>query len=226
MAKVKLITGYVPIGGHPRTSAEYGALGEKLAQVRSVPLKAFYRSLSNCWLYQWAMAQRSPITPEEGDNRAKNSLAYHAVNHQKTEWLAQAAVEDPYPDVFVWIDYGIFHLPGVTAEIIEDFAARIAENDLAIPGCWNRAIVPQHDPCWRFCGSVLICPRPLVAPLAAGVMSTALKHMKLSRRAEWEVNTWARLEQTDRLPIRWYKADHNSTLFTAYEAPNAGQTSD
>lgn len=216
MANVKLVTGYVPIIGHTRNAAEYGVLGEKLASVTGFPVRPYYHTLSQCWMHPFIDRLSFKVTHSEGDNPEKNTLAYHIVQHQKTEWLYHASLEDHDADVFVWIDYGIFHLPGVTKEIIETFLAGVRENDLAIPGCWMTGNVYDDFPCWRFCGSVIVCPRSQVKALDSAVKEEAKRHTQQSKNVTWEVNTWARVEKQGRVPIRWYAADHNQTLFTNY----------
>ena len=90
--KTRLVTAYVPIPNHPRTAKEYGDLGEQLGGV-PVRKKCFYNKLDDLWMTKYV--NKLPFTPRasEGDNSLKNSLAYHAVNHQKTSWLVQAADE-------------------------------------------------------------------------------------------------------------------------------------
>ena len=80
-------------------------------------------------------------THSVADNPKKNSLAYHIVQAQKTEWLVCGAMVDPMADVFFWIDYGIFHVPGVTSHIIREFLKRANnEQTIAIPGLLGRGL--------------------------------------------------------------------------------------
>lgn len=225
--KVKLITGYCPISGHPRSAQEYGRLGDKFRRITKVPLKAFYSQVGTLWPMRLAWELPFKPTVSEGDNPEKNTLEYHAVNHQKTEWLLRAMLEDENDDIdtFIWIDYGICHLPDVTPELIEEFALRVGRNDFAIPGCWEKPLVnaafSDRTPCWRFCGSMMVVPRQHVLALDAAVRSTLIRHVQKTHNVPWEVNTWARVEtRYPSLPIRWYKADHNASMFTNYEAPN------
>ena len=49
--KIKVVTGFVPIVGHPRTAAEYGALGEKLGELTDeFSVHPFYQKIEDCWL--------------------------------------------------------------------------------------------------------------------------------------------------------------------------------
>lgn len=209
----RLVTAYVPIAGHPRTAEQYGELGEKLGGC-PVRKKAFYQTVDTTWLAQHLRLLSSRPSWSTGDNPEKNSLAYHCVQHQKTEWLLQASREYD-DDVFVWVDYGIFHQPGVCNEAIVRFMESVEDQSIAAPGCWQTydAVDPNH-PCWRFCGSVLAVPRQHIEPLHEEVRAQARATISIFNNVEWEVNTWARVERKTKLPFRWYKADHDVSQFT------------
>jgi len=225
MNRIKVVTGYVPVPNHPRTAAEYGALGEKLGEI-PVLKHAFYERLERCWLHKFVEKQNKRLAPlalthSVGDNPAKNTMDYHIVQHQKFEWLGMAAAQDPSIDVFIWIDYGIFHVPGVTAAVILEFLAKVNDKDIAIPGCWDKhfmAPVSDAYPSWRFCGGVIVVPRLQIPALLNAVHTEVRKHTRQTKNITWEVNTLARVEQKDKVPIRWYQADHNATMFSGYGA--------
>lgn len=215
--RAKLVTAYVPIPNHPRTAAEYGALGEKLSGV-PVRKKCFYDQLQNLWMSKFI--NKLPFTPRSSvhDNPEKNTLAYHCVQHQKTSWLVQAADEDPEADVLVWVDYGIFRLPGITNKVIYEFMEKVDDQAIYVPGCWDKpAAIEAAYPCWRFCGSVLAVPRRYVDKLDFDCRVAARQHIGLTKNVEWEVNTWARVEKKTKQPFHWYKADHNESMFTGLE---------
>ena len=221
-AKVKVITGYVPIPGHPRSAKVYGELGEKLNGLIDVcPVRPFYDTMNNCWMTKFLNGYGVKVAPAAADNKEKNTVAYHCVQHQKFEWLLRAMEEDNAPDTFVWIDYGIYSVPGMEREPIVDFLRRIKKNDLAIPGCWTRfdqrcEAVGDFFPNWRFCGGVMVIPRRDIPMLHNAVKLMAAKRITQTQIVTWEVNTLYRVEKENILPIRWYQADHNPTLFTGY----------
>lgn len=226
---IQVVTGYVPIPGHPRSAEEYGKLGEKifipLVQA-GVNVKRYMEPLDACWLHKYVNRFKTKPEPSVADNPAKNTLAYHIVQHQKFAWLLKAAIEDPRPDTFVWLDYGIGHVPGVTPVVVGDFLDKLVAKppeQVTIPGCWPKtgglrsgSGVDFRIPCWRFCGGVLVVPRQKVHKLYKAVKTAALKHIDLTKNVEWEVNTLARVELASQHPIRWYQADHNETMFTGY----------
>lgn len=227
MGTVQVVTGYVPIPGHPRTAEEYGKLGEEvfipLVQ-NGVNAKKYMEPIEMCWLHKYVTRFKEKPAPSVADNPAKNTLAYHIVQHQKFAWLLKAAIEDPRPDVYVWLDYGVGHVPGVTANVVWDFLERVKAatvEKVTIPGCWPKdpEKIDLRYPCWRFCGGVLVVPRLRVHKLYKAVKTAALRHIDMTKNVEWEVNTLARVEQANQVPIRWYQADHNETMFT--EFPNA-----
>lgn len=217
---VRLVTGYVPIADHPRGPAVYGELGEKLGGV-PVRKKAFYSQVEHLWMAKYLRSLDFIPRASEGDNPDKNSLAYHIVNHEKTTWLKQAADEYPDADVVVWVDYGIFRLPGVNNESIVKFMESLDDKHIYAPGCWLPAPVESAFPCWRFCGSVLAVPTKLIHAFDYACRTTARQHIQKTHNVEWEVNTWARVEQGKRkFPIQWYRADHNVRMFT--DCPTLG----
>lgn len=223
MVRIKVVTGYVPILGHPRSVVEYGALGEKLGELATVaPVHPFYQKIEDCWLHKYIHENNLSPTWSVGDNPKKNSLKYQIATHQKFAFLAKALAADQTPDTFVWIDYGIHHVPGVTTDVIKDCLGRIREHDLAIPGCWGKddprcSSVGDMWPNWRFCGGLMVVPREHVIPLFAAVKRQVRTHLVLTNNITWDVNNVARVEQGGVLPIRWYQADHNETMFTAYQ---------
>lgn len=229
MGKVKIVTGYIPIETPHRSVQEYRQLGMRLKAV-PVPMQVFDEwPLAACWMNKFLhqrMIKQQQIGHAVGDNPGKNTMAYHVVQHQKIDWLRHAANLDPYQNMYVWIDYGIFSLPGVTRDIIVEFCERLADEErICIPGCWPGGPLgapnwPDDKINWRFCGSVLACPGELVHKLDFLIKERARHDIYRTHAATWEVNTWAKVErENSSLPIHWYPADHNATLFTGYRGP-------
>lgn len=217
---VLAVTGFVPIPGHPRSAADYERLGERFAQVSAAPVKMIRSTVEDCWLY--SLASERGARHREGDNPQKNTLAYHAVQHQKTEWLLQASRAQPEYDVLVWIDYGIFHVAGITPDLINGYLAIAAgERGLAIPGCWDEKLATslspdENYPFWRFCGGAFACHRDHIAAFDSAVKDAAAERLTRTGLVTWEVNDWRKVEEKKILPIRWYHADHNQTMFSNY----------
>jgi hypothetical protein len=219
----KLVTGYIPIQGHPRAASTYGELGEIFTKLDCVGAEfnvhPFYEQVGETWLWKLIKNQPYDVSHSAGDNPKKNSLAYHCVNHQKFGWLLKAALADPTAETYVWMDYGIAHQKGVTPDVINEFMASIRKDDFAIPGCWPKEGLAINDffPCWRFCGSVFVVPRKHLKKLYKGVKYAVAQHMQKHRNLPWEVNTLAEAEKKMLVPpIRWYAADHDASMFTNY----------
>lgn len=214
--KSHLVSAYVQLDEGHRPHAEYLRLGAKLIEL-PVPKTVFHDPLDCCWMHG-ALAGQNYKARHGGDEK-KNTLNYHIVQHQKTTWMLQAAALHPAIDIFVWIDYGIFHMEGVTPErIIDMMRACEDEEEIAIPGAWPKG--QDGGPCWRFCGSVIICHREYLARLDHRIRTAAMAHAAATGQIIWEVNTWDVVETQGGLPIRWYGASHNGSLFTAYRKAN------
>lgn len=215
----KLVTGYCPIQGHPRSAEEYGRLGENLfGGLRgNFIVHPYYETVQETWLAKLIQKMKIDVTHSTADNPKKNTLAYHCVNFQKFGWLLKAAMSDDRPDTFVWLDYGISHI-GVTSQMVNDMMSSIRKEDFAIPGCWPREglVINDYFPCWRFCGGLLVVPRDQVYPLYKVVKREIERHIQQTRNITWEVNVLAKVEPA--LPIRWYLADHNASMVENYDA--------
>jgi hypothetical protein len=217
---ITAVTAYVPIPNHPRSEATYRELGQQLHAV-DIPLMSVEARIEDCWLHEYLLQRQKRFTHSIADNPRKNSIAYHIVQAQKSEWLLEAAFVNPAADVLVWIDYGIFSIPGITGPIIRDFLHRARdEKAIAIPGCWDKNY--DYDdkwPCWRFCGGVIVVPREQVIDFDTAMKREYVAWLDRTNNLSWEVNTLARVEKNEpRLPIWHYKADHDASLFTAYKS--------
>jgi hypothetical protein len=218
---IAVVTGFVPIPEHPRPEAEYRKLGERLLNT-AVPhgmalCMAMEMKLTDCWLYQYLHWRGTEFTHSVSDNPKKNTPAYHVVQAQKSEFLLEAARSNTIPEVFVWIDFGIFHLRGMTDQILIDFLQRAQhEQAITIPGCWSLPYKYDDDhPCWRFCGGVMVVPRKYVIEFDTMWKAEYLRWIKKTNTLSWEVNTLARMERQG-FPIFWYAADHDASMFTRY----------
>jgi hypothetical protein len=219
---ITIVTGYVPIKGHPRTPKEYGALGADLfgnidCITGDCVIMPFYETVQETWLWKLIQASHKNVSHSAGDNPKKNSLAYHCVQHQKFAWLLKAALRGPPADTYVWLDYGLGAL-GASPAAVNAFISAIKPDDFAIPGCWPKdgLVVSDFFPCWRFCGSMFIVPKKDVFPLYKAVKQTVKKHIQETGNVEWEVNSVARAEQDGLISPRWYEADHNKSMLTHY----------
>ena len=219
-SKAKIVTGFCPIPGQPRDADTYHKLAANFDNVRAAQSR-FVDSVEDCWL--WKFCEGLPKLPQHAthDNPAKNSLAYLCVTHQKFEWLVRAAILDSDYEVFVWVDYGIFHLTDIQPRHIEGLLDRVVTDGVAIPGCWNQQQAHPRkgdntQPSWRFCGGVYVVPRRDILPLYAAVRHVAERHIARKGFVTWEMNTLAEIEERNVYPVHWYQADHDASMFTGY----------
>lgn len=217
MKAAHVVTGFVALPGHPRSADVYDELAKPLRAL-DVPVTIFRQSVEDCWLWphvEHRLRYGLPLLVRDDGNPAKNTAAYHIVQHEKTRWLERAAAAHEDAEAFVWIDYGTFSQAGVNAESIAAFAERAgAETEIALPGMWD-IFVPGGGPAWRFAGSSLAIHRAWTTPFhqaAVRVVRARLDRAHL----DWEVNTWARLELEGELPMRWYAANHDRTQHDNY----------
>lgn len=221
-AKVRVVTAYVPIIGHPRIGAEYAKLGEQLSgALGDFKPAAFYNTVHDLWMTPFIarlVAGGHTVNHSQGDNPTKNSMEYHVVQHNKFEWLEKASQLDTEADVFVWLDYGCMRLPGFDSNTLTEFLKRVRKNDLAIPGCWAKKEVADYYPCWRFCGTLFVVPRQDIFPLNRAFKAVTRTRVRAMRNVSWEVNDLAVMELAHVGPeIRWYPADHNASMLTGYQ---------
>ena len=150
------------------------------------------------------------------DNPNKNTLFYHEVQHQKFEWMLKAVEANNWSEVIVWLDWGICRL--IPIERINAMLERLhTDQKIYLPGCWPpHPYINDANPCWRFCGGLMIVPRKQVKPFTLAAMSVAMQQIITTKHVTWEVNTMARVEQERLLPIEWYGADHNSSMCDNY----------
>lgn len=221
MGGVRIVTGYIPIIGHPRKASEYDELGNNMFGPMSkagLDIMPFMETVQETWL--WKLIGDRNVMQSIADNPEKNTLSYHCVQHQKFAWLLKAAIADPTPETFVWLDYGIGHVPGVTPDGVEEFVYSIRPGDFAIPGCWTREYARDNSnflwPNWRFCGGVMVVPKDKVHRLYKLIKQEVANHIARTNNVTWEVNSLANIERCLPGPPRWYQADHNETMFTNY----------
>jgi hypothetical protein len=231
---IQAVTTYVPIPGHPRPAQQYKELGDRLEarlEAGGLPLWRLDCELEQCWLWQYLQKHPGNYTHSVADNPQKNSLAYHCVQAQKSEWIATAAdrlaaqdwqpKEGMLPEVIVWLDSGILGVPGVSGKAIGKFLERAQyEQAVALPGCWNADY--EYDdryPMWRWCGGVWVVPGKYAHQLDAEMKTEYKRHLRETNNLSWEVNTLSRLERRGTsLPLQHYRANHDSSMFSNYRA--------
>lgn len=229
-APAHIVTGYVRLDSEHRGHERYTALGQQLVDVglptvayldpaavmRSRPgLLRLHAALDRCWYWQ---ASDGAWLPD--GTAGKDTRAFLSVQHQKTAWLADA-VDYSDAEVLLWIDFGIFHVPGITADGIRRLAERAGErcrDRVGMASIWGPpfAPVPPERVAWHCAGGVLAVPRNMASWLDMAVRIEAQRQIEAGQ-ATWEVNTWANVW---RLHPDWFDhwhCDHNGTLLAGYQ---------
>jgi len=213
-----VVTGFIEIPDHPRSGEDYKVLGAKLIEAIEPHVGLVFDDPSVTWEDTWLakyVKQSTNVSHSVADNPAKNSLAYHCVQHEKFRWLSQAADAAPEFDVYVWIDYGIAHLKDFDPSAVKEYLDRAQDYaTVTMPGCWPKnSEVRPDQPCWRFCGGLIAVPKIFMKTFTRIATATAMRRISLTSNVEWETNTLARLEELQQMPITWYAADHDMSMF-------------
>jgi hypothetical protein len=219
---VRLVTGHVhlPSDDFYRSPTDFAAYSKRLL---SAPVeKSVFAEwpLDMCWVSRYLkITGRTPTVPVgPGCNPKKDTLDYFTVLAQKTDWMVNALENDRSADKYVWMDYGIYHQAGFTEDLVADFlkAADNTNDTIDIPGLWEKGHLTDTEPCWRFLGSLLVCPTDQVYALDNAIKFEVMRQVREKNQVLWDVNNLARIEALDKLPIRWYFAGHDSSMLTEY----------
>jgi hypothetical protein len=219
---VHLVTGHVhlPSADFYRSPDDFDRFSKRLLDAPVAKSVFAEYPLDACWLRQYidGNAQGAKAAQGPGCNPKKDTLDYFTILAQKTDWLSTVYKNDSPADKYVWMDYGIYHQDGFTEDLVADFLkdADNTRTTIDIPGIWGPGPVTDDEPCWRFLGSMFVCPADLVVAFDLAVKDEIKNHLDATQTVVWDVNNWARVELQDKLPIRWYGAGHNSSMLTNY----------
>jgi hypothetical protein len=214
-----LVTGYVCLDSQHRGHETYMELGRQLLGLGLPAVSFLDTKIEDCW---YLHAADGCSLPEFG-NPLKDTLPFLSVQHQKTEWIAEAC-EHTDAEILVWVDYGILHVQGITPQVVADFFGKVghARRDrITAPSIWGMprpSSLQWGRPAWFFAGGVLIVPRQMASALNESVKAVAHNVCEMERKATWEVNTWAAVAAAAPGDFYPYPCDHNATLFTGFHA--------
>ena len=212
-----LVTGYVRLDLPNRSHEDYERLGRQLvgaAEAGGHLVNVFGGTVEDCWHWHLSAGAELPL-----GNPGKDSRDFLAVQHQKTAWVADAAkITDA--DVLVWMDYGLLHVPGITADMVPAFLERAAasapRDRVGMASIWGP---PRRIPDWRsvewWCaGGVFTVPRSMAFAWHDAVVDRAVA-MRAGGHVTWEVNTWATAWARCSNVVRPWLCDHNETILEA-----------
>jgi len=214
-ARACLVTGYVRLDLPNRSHEEYERLGVRLLAASDGVSRWYYGGCVEAF-WHWQLSDGAALPP---GNPAKDTRAFHAVQHEKTAWMADAA-ERTDADILVWMDYGLLHVPGITEAHVAAFLARAAvaapRDRVGMASIWGP---PQHPPGWTavewWCaGGVFTVPRHLARPWHEAVVERAVG-LRSRGFVTWEVNDWASAWLLNPGMVQPWRCDHDASLLEA-----------
>jgi hypothetical protein len=229
-----LVTGYIPLqaNGLYRSHDNYRELGQRLLNV-GLPTMAFVDPdvqlvanhaatlhpsvLESCWLINQARFAKLPPT----DNPGKDTAEFLAVQLQKSHWVAAASILCP-SSTFIWLDFGILHVPGAEPHLVREFYERVVNANITkitMASIWPnlmRNTVWRNLPSWYFAGGAFIVPRDLCLWFANEVERQMLKIISETGSLTWEINVWAEIAQQNPDKFATWPCDHDATMFTGF----------
>lgn len=208
-----LVTGYVRLDLPNRSHEEYQRLGAALLMAPAdVDRQVFAGTPESCW--HWRISEGATLP---AGNPEKDTRAFHAVQHEKTAWVASAA-ERTEADIIVWMDYGILHVPGITEAVVSSFLERAAKqaprDRVWMASIWQGPPPVTPEPssvAWHCAGGVFTVPRRLALPWHQAVVDAAVR-MRSRGWATWEVNDWADAWRERPDLVKAWRCDHDATL--------------
>lgn len=211
------MTGYVRLDLPNRSHAEYERLGERLVRaVESAGFRVYVGSGTpeDCW--HWRLSEGA-LLPD--GNSEKDTRSYHAVQHEKTAWVAEAA-EHMDAEILVWMDFGILHVPGITTHNVVDFLFRCerkaSRKRIGMASIWGppRFPVDISRIQWFCAGGVFTAPRHRAREWHELVVDEAVS-LRLNGRVGFEVATWALAWAKRPDIVRAWLGNHDATLLEA-----------
>ena len=158
-------------------------------------------------------------------NKKKDTLEFMFTMCNKTEWLKQAILLNPFhTEQFIWVDFGIRYI--FKHDDDESFIKKIEKlnepyyEKVRAGSIWNT----NHryfnnvylDICWYFAGGVIGGHKESLLVFAEKTKDMCIRIMKEKKMLMWEVNVWYLVFLENRLLFDFYHCDHNPTLIDSY----------
>ena len=156
-------------------------------------------------------------------NNEKDTKEYISLMNCKIEFVNDAIKKNPFNNnVFSWIDFSIAYLfknKNNTLKQLENLGKNNYVNTfLAIPGCYTNKLYYNdvsnilNNVNWRFCGSFFIGDKESIINFYNLYIDVYKIFVEKYKKLIWEVNIWAYMEATYKLPCIWYLAGHNDSI--------------
>ena len=224
MNKVKVVTAYSDIGTIQTSREQFKERGRRLLEAVPCSTRVFDDyPIKDTWLYPLVndIPPSDPHPPTDRFPTPEIMVLSHCIGNQKSAWIMEAAADDPEPDIFVWLDYGILKQQPMDPLQITAFIRKVEDKgslfEIAAPGIQaNMGPVYDYQFCDRFCSSVWVVPRSFVYKFHRYMRKTAIDRISATNTVTWDNNYVALLEQNGPLPFRHYSAWWDQTQLTNY----------
>ncbi len=226
MAKVKVVSAYCDLGLTLRPSTDFHVLGDRLVQACGDRIRVFKDfKFKDCWAYQEFDHDYMPAHPWCPEDRFVNwdeCYRWTLLQHSPCQWVFDAYLEDPTPDVYVWIGYSIMKQGGFTNKPVQEhhiaeFLDRLEKypfDYIPFPGILPKAPVLPHGNNWRFVGSTLIFPRKYLGRIVYEYKGACREFVRIHRAVPIDLAIWPTVEERGGLPWRFYQGEYDATQFT------------
>ena len=181
-------------------------------------LTIIYLQLNECELYQIAMNYNGPLP--DSRNIQKDTKEFLALMNTKIEFLKRAKETNSCSNYF-WIDMGILKIVKDRESVLKQLQHIHLQSimnpyqTISIPGCWDFGIAMNPNQIhWRFCGGFMLIPNDKITVFYEHVKNV-LRDCCTNPiyKLTWETNVWAVVEMFSGENIKWFKADHDDSIF-------------
>jgi len=168
----------------------------------------------------WQALQHLSVQLPSVRNAGKDTADYLTIINAKTEFLQRTIAMGLPATHHAFIDFGLFHVIRDTPRAQERLRAmaRLAPDDILVPGCLPDRGDFLHTVNWRFCGGFLVGPTAKIEAFAALHRKAIERHLPA---LTWEVNYWAWMEMHQGFACRWVPADHDDSILDLLPADTA-----
>jgi hypothetical protein len=234
------VTGYIPLHNNYRKNEEYIYLGNQLLNCGlpfisfiddSVNIKLnkdeirYSTNLDSCWLTPISINKKLPPT----DNPSKDTIQYHSIQFQKTKWILEAS-KLYNSNLYIWIDFGILHVPGVTIDIIKEYYKNICLLDyfekidkITMASIWRltkNSFIDFLKPNWYLAGGTFIIPKYLTNWFSGEIERQTISYINKTNLLTWEINIWAQTVLDNPELFQCWYCDHNTSMFSNFILEN------
>jgi len=155
------------------------------------------------------------------DNPTKDTIEYMFVQCNKTEWIREAIIKNPFnSDQFIWIDFGCYHFINNDEEFYKCLnnlnnksyeTVRIARGHINLT---DKDI--SKNIIWFFLGSIFGGHKDALLQFADIMKHKCIDIMENHKTIFWEVNIWYLIHNEFPDLFLGYNADHNLSILTNY----------